>query len=81
MMYSPELSCAEYLLKVLVQKIALVMSDSSSPLIIHTSFLIYVFRFLFLTNMLPSFKKCSMVLKQNHGKNLRVLYCYFLSVG
>lgn len=81
MMYSPELSCAEYLLKVLVQKIALVMSDASSLLIITTSFLTYVFRFLLLTNILPSFKKCSMVLQQNLSKNLRVLYCYFLSVG
>lgn len=76
MMHPAELNCAECLPRTLAQEIALVKSDASSSSAPHHHRL---FSFLFLTNILPSFMKCSMVLKQNHSKNLRVLYCFFIS--
>lgn len=79
MMYPLELNCTEYLLRVLPREIVLMKSDASSVPFINTSTFIYLFIFLFLINILPSFKKCSMVLKQNYSKGLRVLYSYFLS--
>lgn len=81
MMFPPELKLVGYLPRTLAWEITLMKSDASSLPFINTSLLIYLFSFLFLTNILLSFKKRSMVLKQNHSKNLRVLYCYFLSDG
>lgn len=73
-----ELNCAGHLPGGLVQEIALMKCDASLLPFVNTSSLIYLFIFLFLTNILPSFKNCTTVLKKDHSKNLRVLYCYLL---